>query len=219
MFEVLIGDRVENFKGGPEIKTITPIGQETPSEWSVSLKPLERPTIKLKNDMEVDVFDTEKCWKRGAVKDILSGKAMVEVEGKSISYSFEDIKLCGSRVKTIKCKSGGPTAGQKVTFQPSKINTKPESYLPDSGTLADFHGEEHMKFGWSNENELNCVSNDDKIKTSPLTSAGCFFVPHREAKTWKKYGLGQENENNWHMEVPNGTFRVMVTLGSPSKET
>lgn len=161
------------------------------------------------------MFDTDKCWERGSVKEILSGKAMVDVQGKSFDYPFEDINQCGSRVKTVKCKSGGPTSGQKITFQPAKIEKAAESYLPDNGTLADFHGEDHMKFGWSNENELNCVSDDGKIGSSPLTAAGCFFVPHREAKSWKKFGLGQENQNNWHIEVPNGSFIVMATIGSP----
>lgn len=39
--------------------------------------------LKLKKDMEVDVFDTDRCWERGSVKEILSGKAMIDVSGKS----------------------------------------------------------------------------------------------------------------------------------------
>lgn len=47
------------------------------------------------------------------------------------------------------------------------------------GGLADFHGE--FKFGWSNENTLNCSSDETKVKAEPLTAAGCFFVPPKES--------------------------------------
>lgn len=219
MFEVIIGDRQENYKGGSMNKSITPEGNPEGSAWSVEIKTLESATIKLKKDMEVDVFDTDKCWQRGSVKEILKGNAVVIVEGKELSTKFENIKLCGSRVKTMKCEKsgGGGPRSAKVSFQIPALDKVPEGYMKDDGALADFHGE--FKFGWSNENSLNCTSDDAKVKAEPLTSSGCFFVPPKDSVAWEARGLGQEQSNNWHMEVPNGVFRVSVLLGSPTDET
>lgn len=44
-------------------------------------------------------------------------------------------------------------------------------------------------------------------------------MPPKESAFWETKGLGQEQSNNWHMEVPNGIFRVSVLLGSPTDET
>jgi hypothetical protein len=85
MFEVVIGDRQENYKGGAMNKSITPEGNPEGSQWSVTIKALEAPTIKLKKDMEVDVFDKDKCWERATVKEVQTGKAMVDVAGKEFT--------------------------------------------------------------------------------------------------------------------------------------
>lgn len=85
MFEVVISDRQENYKGGSMNKSITPEGNPEGSQWSVTVKQLETPTIKLKKDMEIDVFDTNKCWERALVKEVQTGKALVVVAGKEVT--------------------------------------------------------------------------------------------------------------------------------------
>lgn len=44
-------------------------------------------------------------------------------------------------------------------------------------------------------------------------------MPPKESAHWDAHGLGQEELNNWSIEVFNGRFKVQVLIGSPTVET
>lgn len=182
MFEIIIGGKQENYKAGSPKKNIVPEGSPEGTDWSVTIAQLEVPALRIKPDMEVDVFNNDHCWKRGVIKEKQKGKALVTVDGKEATYQLPDIKGCGARVKATPCKGGGAAVGPqpaKITFQLLKMDKTTDGYIADQGSLADFHGE--FKYGWSNENELNCSANEAKTAAEPLTSAGCLFVPSKES--------------------------------------